>query len=175
MLFKSTNNPKLTPPGNSSKSSVPAKSPQPVQTKVAPVRNDLPVESNSRTSVAASLISENLSLDGEIISIGDVHLDGSVRGHLRVNHLTISESGRVDGAIEAESVDVRGSVIGSIAATQVRLAATARVDGDITHGELSIEAGAFFSGKSLKFPAPAPVAAEPLSLVANADWAEQPA
>ena len=33
----------------------------------------------------------------------------------------------------------------------MRLYATAYVDGDITHEQLSIENGAFFQGRSLKF------------------------
>jgi len=55
-------------------------------------------------------------------------------------------------------------VVGSIAAKQVRLYASCHIDGDITHEQLTMEAGAFFQGRSLKFqrtsaPAAAPVAA----------------
>ena len=53
---------------------------------------------------------------------------------------------------------VRGRVIGTITAKQVRLFGTAYVDGDITHEQLSVETGAFFQGRSLKFQRPAPVA-----------------
>ena len=53
---------------------------------------------------------------------------------------------------------VRAAGLGSITAKQVRLYGTAYVDGDITHEQLSVETGAFFQGRSLKFQRPAPVA-----------------
>ena len=68
-----------------------------------------------------------------------------------VVRLSIGESGQVDGSIHAEQVEVRGRVAGSITAKQVRLYASAHIDGDITHEQLTIEAGAFFQGRSLRF------------------------
>ncbi|MDB5467764.1 MAG: hypothetical protein JWQ46_2526 [Phenylobacterium sp.] len=116
-----------------------------------------------RKAIAASLIAQNVSLKGDLASDGDVQLDGAVVGDVRVAHLSIGESGRVEGAIEAETVDIRGRVAGTIAARTVRLFGTARVDGDITHAQLSMEAGAHFQGRSLA----AEPAAEPLSVAAE--------
>ena len=107
---------------------------------------------------AASLISQDLTVEGAIIGEGEMHLDGVIRGDVRVGRLTLGDTGHVEGAIQAETVDVRGRVIGSITAKQVRLYGTAYVDGDITHEQLSVETGAFFQGRSLKFQRPAPVA-----------------
>lgn len=107
---------------------------------------------------AASLISQDLTVEGAVIGEGELHLDGVIRGDVRVGRLTLGDTGHVEGAIQAETVDVRGRVIGSITAKQVRLYGTAYVDGDITHEQLSVESGAFFQGRSLKFQRPAPVA-----------------
>ncbi|WP_374655291.1 polymer-forming cytoskeletal protein [Phenylobacterium sp.] len=107
---------------------------------------------------AASLISQDLTVEGAIVGEGELHLDGVIRGDVRVGRLTLGDTGHVEGAIQAETVDVRGRVIGSITAKQVRLYGTAYVDGDITHEQLSVETGAFFQGRSLKFQRPAPVA-----------------
>ncbi|WP_374570349.1 polymer-forming cytoskeletal protein [Phenylobacterium sp.] len=103
----------------------------------------------------ASLIAEHMALEGAIAGDGELHLDGSVRGDVRVSKLTIGETGHVEGAIVADTVEIRGRVIGTLSAKQVRLYGTAYVDGDITHEQLSIEAGAFFQGRSLKFQRPA--------------------
>jgi cytoskeletal protein CcmA (bactofilin family) len=119
----------------------------------------------TRKAIACSLIAQNVSLEGDLVSDGDVQLDGSVRGDLKLNHLTIGETGQVDGLITAETVEVRGRVSGAIAAKIVRLYATARVDGDITHAQIAIDAGAHFAGRSVKLVAAAP---EQLSLVAEA-------
>ena len=63
-----------------------------------------------RKAIACSLIAENVSLEGDLVSDGDVQLDGAVRGDLKLNHLTIGEPGQVDGLITAETVEVRGRV-----------------------------------------------------------------
>ena len=83
---------------------------------------------------------------------------GDPRAQPVAERLTLGETGHVEGSIQAESVDIRGRVIGSITAKQVRLHGAAHVDGDITHEQLSVETGAFFQGRSLKFQRPAPVA-----------------
>jgi cytoskeletal protein CcmA (bactofilin family) len=105
---------------------------------------------------AASLLSESLTIEGNLESEGEVQLDGVIRGDVRVAKLTIGETGHVEGQVFCETIEVRGRVIGSISGKQVRLYGTAYVDGDITHEQLAIEWGAFFQGRSLKFQRPAP-------------------
>ncbi|MET0275116.1 MAG: polymer-forming cytoskeletal protein [Phenylobacterium sp.] len=118
----------------------------------------------ARKPIAASLIAENVSLNGDLTSDGDVQLDGAVRGDVKVGRLTIGETGQVEGAIEAETVDIRGRVNGSVTARHIRLHATACVLGDLTHAQLAIDTGAQFEGRSLRFEPVVPVAAEPALL-----------
>ncbi|HVI30989.1 polymer-forming cytoskeletal protein [Phenylobacterium sp.] len=127
-------------------------------TKSSSTRAETPEAQPVRRPIAASLIAENVTVNGDLASDGDVQLDGTVRGDLRVGRLTIGESGQVEGAIEAEAVDIRGRVTGSITAQQVRLHASAQVIGDVTHTQLAVDAGARFEGRSLRFEAPAAVA-----------------
>jgi len=122
-------------------------------------------ETPMRKPIACSLIAENVSLEGDLNSDGDVQLDGAVRGDMAVAHLTIGETGQVEGAVSAEAVEVRGRVVGTITARTVKLYATAHVDGDITHGQLAVEPGAYFAGRSVKLSPPAP---EQLALVSEA-------
>jgi cytoskeletal protein CcmA (bactofilin family) len=127
----------------------------------ATARPDGP-ETPARKPIACSLIAENVSLEGDLASDGDVQLDGAVRGDLKVGHLSIGETGQVEGTITADAVEVRGRVVGAITAKSVRLYASARVDGDLTHAQLAIDAGAQFVGRSAKLVPPVP---EQLSLV----------
>lgn len=122
---------------------------------------DVTTSSVPRKLSVASLIAEGVRIKGDVATEGDLHLDGAVEGDVRVGRLTIGESGSVTGTITAEGVDLRGQVSGTVSARQVRLWATARVDGDISHTELSIEAGAHFVGRSLERTAPV---AEPAAL-----------
>ncbi len=118
----------------------------------------------------ASLVAENITLEGSLSGEGELHIDGVVRGDVRIAKLTIGDTGHVEGAIYADVVEARGRVIGSITAKQVRLYGTSYVDGDITHEQLAMETGAFFQGRSLKFqrpPAPQPAAATPSSSSAS--------
>jgi cytoskeletal protein CcmA (bactofilin family) len=99
----------------------------------------------------ASLIAADTTIDGGVSGDTELHVDGVIRGDVAVARLSIGESGQVEGAIQAESVEARGRVVGSITAKQVRLYASCHIDGDITHEQLTMEAGAFFQGRSLKF------------------------
>ena len=124
------------------------------------------VETAPRKAIACSLIAENVSLEGDLKSDGDVQLDGAVRGDLHVAHLTIGETGVVEGAVMADAVEIRGRVIGTVSARAVRLYSTAKVDGDITHSQIAIDAGAHFAGRSVKLAVPVQ---EQLSLVVAAE------
>lgn len=111
-----------------------------------------------KAPLPASLISQDITFEGGIAGEGDLHVDGVIRGDVRAGRLTLGDTGHIEGTVHADIVDIRGRVIGAITAKQVRLFGTAYVDGDITHEQLSVETGAFFQGRSLKFQRPAPVA-----------------
>jgi cytoskeletal protein CcmA (bactofilin family) len=109
-------------------------------------------EAARRAPKVASLIAEDLIIEGGLTGDVELHIDGAVRGDVRVSRLSIGETGSVEGSVQAESVDCRGRVVGSITAPQVRLFGAAHVDGDVTHDQLTIETGAYFQGRSLKLP-----------------------
>jgi len=180
MFSKSTA--KDTPaPGANPKSepATPTPGPAPVQASTpapTPVDPGLSVRKGPRV---ASLIAEQLTIEGSVSGDGELQIDGTIRGDVRMGKVTIGDSGHVEGSVQAEVIEVRGRVVGVMTAKQVRLNASAYVDGDITHEQLSIEAGAFFQGRSLKFqrpvtataapqPAPAP-AREPVSAAASSE------
>lgn len=101
--------------------------------------------SNGQTAMP-SLISQFLSVTGDLASDGDVQVDGVVDGNVKTASLTIGESGSIKGAVSAENVRVAGTLDGQIRARTVTLTRTARVRGDIWHESLAIEAGAQFEG-----------------------------
>jgi cytoskeletal protein CcmA (bactofilin family) len=94
-----------------------------------------------------SIIGSNCSLAGDIVSDGEVHIDGKVVGDVRCVTLVIGETGAVTGEINAETVRVLGAVTGQIMASAVELAKSARILGDITHDSLAVEAGAYVEGR----------------------------
>ena len=144
-----------------------------------------PAPAPRKAPKTASLIADDITIEGNIIGDGELHVDGVIRGDVRVPRLSVGETGHIEGSVQAEAVETRGRIVGAIVAKQVKLMGTCYVDGDITHEQLTMETGAFFQGRSLKFqrqpapaaaPAPAatPVAAAPSLVPAAATPAQQP-
>ena len=105
-----------------------------------------PASVPSGKAAAPSILSLDLQVTGNIVTSGEVHVSGSVKGDITAKKVTIGEGGSVTGAIEAESALVAGALAGRLTAASVILAATARVVADITHAALTIEQGAVFEG-----------------------------
>ncbi len=108
--------------------------------------------------VAPSIISTDLHVRGDLVSAGDIHIDGDVDGDVRSARVTIGETAAVNGSVFAEQVHVSGAVNGEISAKTVILTKTAAVKGDVNHESLSIEAGAFIQGlcKRVQMESPPP-------------------
>ncbi len=97
-------------------------------------------------SAAPSIISSDLKILGDLISAGDLQVDGIVEGDIQSRSLTIGEGAVVNGNVVAETTRVCGQVTGQIKASTVTLDRTAKVVGDIIHQILAIEPGAFLEG-----------------------------
>ena len=54
----------------------------------------------------ASILAQNLVIEGSVQSDSEVQIDGLVRGDVRVERLTIGETGRVEGQVVAETAEV---------------------------------------------------------------------
>ena len=159
-MFNKTSNP---PP--------PAAKPQPTPVVVPPL--ETPNVNMNRTKPAAmgtgarplSSFGAGLLIEGNITGTGDLHLDGTVRGDVKVGHLIVGEAGNIEGKVEAETIEVRGRIVGSITGKQIKLQATAYVEGDITHEQLAIDVGAFFQGRCLQSRRPE-TSPEPIAVAA---------
>lgn len=98
--------------------------------------------------MAPSIIGEDLTVTGNIISKGEVQVEGDVQGDVYCATLIVGDRGRVAGAIVAEEVTIHGRINGSINALQVTLESNSHIEGDICHQALKLEHGAFFEGQS---------------------------
>lgn len=108
------------------------------------VATDTRLKGNS--SSMPSIVSANLRITGDLVSDGDIQVEGAVEGNIKSRMLTIGESGSVKGEVVADQITVAGVVVGKIRAGSVTLAHSADVTGDISHESLGIEAGARFEG-----------------------------
>ncbi len=95
---------------------------------------------------APSVLSSDLTITGNLVTTGDVQIEGTVEGDIRAHLLTVGESATVKGECVADDVIVNGRVVGCVRGLKVRLTASARVEGDIIHKTIAIESGAHFEG-----------------------------
>jgi len=116
---------------------------------------------NAQTAAINSFVAADTTVEGNLFGAGDLWIDGTVKGDVRVERLTVSESGRLDGGGFAEEVEVRGKVTGSIAARVVYLHRTCHVNAAISHEQLTVETGATFRGRALPLSRPAGRATPP--------------
>jgi len=93
-----------------------------------------------------SLLSNDLTIKGNLITSGDIQIEGTIEGDVRAHLVTVGETATIKGEIAADDVVVNGRVIGRLRGLKVRLTATARVEGDIVHKTIAIESGAHFEG-----------------------------
>ncbi|MBO4615413.1 MAG: polymer-forming cytoskeletal protein [Bacteroidales bacterium] len=85
---------------------------------------------------------------GNIVSQGDVRVDGILDGNLTTqSKLVIGATGRISGEIKCKDCEVSGAVKGKIQVENLlMLRATAVVEGEIRTTKLAIEPNAVFSG-----------------------------
>lgn len=96
--------------------------------------------------VAASVLSADLTVVGNLRTSGDIQVEGTVEGDIRAHLLTVGETATIRGEIVADDIVVNGRVIGRVRGLKVRLTSTAKVEGDIIHKTIAIESGAHFEG-----------------------------
>lgn len=108
---------------------------------------------SAETDAAQSVIGQDLTIEGQSITIrcrGALHINGNIQAELHSRRLVVGESGKVEGTISADQIDVWGRVSGSIMGARVVLHSGAEVEGDIHSKSLSVEDGASFEGRSRK-------------------------
>ena len=95
------------------------------------------------------LISWNASLSANITTPNDIRIDGVVNGNVSTaRRLVIGPKAVINGDVRANSVDCFGKINGDVfAETTLIVKNSASITGDIQTAALSVELGAFVSGK----------------------------
>ena len=96
--------------------------------------------------VGPSIIGEDVVIQGNIVTGGELQVEGTIQGDVRAASVVIGIHGTIHGEVSGDEIAVRGRVIGPIRGLQVRVFSGAHVDGDIVHESLAVETGAFCQG-----------------------------
>jgi cytoskeletal protein CcmA (bactofilin family) len=99
-------------------------------------------------SQSINLISSGTKIHGDIVSDGDIRIDGYLKGNITTKgRLVIGNSGSVEGEIVCSNIEISGSFKGKISASDLlTMKATAIVSGDIVITKLGVEPGSLFNG-----------------------------
>jgi cytoskeletal protein CcmA (bactofilin family) len=107
----------------------------------------------STPSQIASLIGAGSTIVGDVLFGGGLRVDGTVRGSVRCadgdkgGMLVISETGVVEGEVEASHVVVAGRITGPLHASELlELQPKARIAGDVRYKALEMHHGAIVDG-----------------------------
>ncbi len=98
--------------------------------------------------MAGTIISEELTIEGEITSEEEVVVAGRVRGTLSSRDVvSVAPGGVVEADVQALSLALAGQVTGNVTASErVDLQAGGRLVGDVKAARLTIADGASFKG-----------------------------
>lgn len=118
-------------------------------------RSKPPAPKQPVISAEPSYIARDTTVHGDLISEGEIHIDGAIHGSVRAHTCLIDRRGEVRGEVTADIIYIRGRVVGPINGIHVQIEAGAHVEGDVTNETISIENGAFVLG-SIRHAQPAP-------------------
>ena len=98
-----------------------------------------------------SVIGSTLRIEGDqiqIIASDKLLLEGRVRGDLFGTEIVIGESAHVEGVVVAKRIEVHGRVAGALHARDLIVGRTAQIDAEMHYGQLTLNEGARFEGRS---------------------------
>ena len=97
---------------------------------------------------ASNRILVGTSITGDVVSDGDIRVDGKVVGNMKVSgKLVIGEHGRVEGEVECKNAAIAGQLEGTLKVAQtLSLTASAKVQGKVQVEKLAVEPGAEING-----------------------------
>ncbi len=103
---------------------------------------------NETDNTTINLISNGTDIVGDVISNGDIRIDGTLKGSLNTKgKVVIGPTGKVNGEVICKNSEVSGIVEGKLSVEQLlNLKASSKIIGDIATSKLSIEPGAKFTG-----------------------------
>ncbi|MCB8994693.1 MAG: polymer-forming cytoskeletal protein [Bacteroidales bacterium] len=106
-------------------------------------------KSNEMETHTINLIGTGTVIEGNIVSNGDIRIDGSLKGNLSTKgKVIVGDTGKVSGEVNCRNFEVEGSIDGKVVVAELlSLRAKSKILGDITTNKLAIEPGAVFTGK----------------------------
>lgn len=100
-----------------------------------------------------TLIGPDSVIQGDMSFSGGLRVDGTIRGNVieqagNPSTIIISETGRIEGSVDATKIVLNGTVVGPVKTEQfIELQTKARITGDLHYRALEMHMGAVIDGK----------------------------
>ena len=103
---------------------------------------------NTDTNTALNMIGAGTTITGDIVSKGDIRVDGVLKGSINTQgKVVLGQEGTIEGDVVCINADISGTINAKITVSQLlSLKSSANLNGDIVTNKLSIEPGATFTG-----------------------------
>jgi cytoskeletal protein CcmA (bactofilin family) len=112
-------------------------------------KNKTDMQQERTNGGSATLVGAGTTLKGDITSLGDLRIDGTVIGNITSSaKIVVGSSGIVEGDIKGNQADITGKVSGNIRTTELlQLRGDSVVKGNLYAGKLQLEPSATFNGE----------------------------
>ena len=102
----------------------------------------------SALSSSVSVLDNNTSINGDIVSNGILDVGGIINGKINVKQLNVKNCGVITGEVVAEDIVIakNGKIEGNIKAKSIKMLNGSCVKGEMCYNTLSIEDGAIIEG-----------------------------
>ena len=102
----------------------------------------------TETSAVVNMVGAGTEITGDILSKGDIRIDGTLKGSVKTaGKVVLGREGVIEGDVDCKDADISGLIKAKITVSELlSLKTEAKLNGDIITNKLSIEPGASFSG-----------------------------
>ena len=107
--------------------------------------NQEPIKASKE--VISSILSKDMQISGEIRFKGKARIDGIVEGNVKGEYLILSETSKIIGDVDVDSLICHGTIEGNINSKLVTAHPTATIHGILVATNLTVESGAALNGE----------------------------
>jgi cytoskeletal protein CcmA (bactofilin family) len=107
---------------------------------------------NLTRDATPSLISAETEVVGDIKNANNLEIEGTIKGNLLADTITIRESGRVTGNIQCHVFNIRGNFNGIVNCEKINISDAAIVIGTLEYKFLAVDYGANINCELKRIP-----------------------
>jgi len=111
-------------------------------------KNDLQQKAAKASEGAiTSILSKDMQVTGEVQFKGKTRIDGLIEGNVKGEYLVLSETGKIIGDVDVDSLVCHGTIEGNINCKRITAHPTAIIHGILVAANLTVESGASLNGE----------------------------